>query len=95
MNMTNLREGNGFVNREDLFRRMAFARPAPEDHYRFFKVPNSDFSVLSTAEYNPLFRIYTGNEELYGFIRDMAEDVAKQLGCEFKAAQWRPNDDPS
>ena len=95
MDMTNIESGNGFFSRESLFNRMLRFRPHnnSNDYYIMAKIEGSDFSQIGIMAYGealmPLFKIYTGNEELYAYIQSAFHEVAKDLDCKAKSYKWK------
>jgi len=96
MNMTNLKSGNGYVDRDSMFHRMLRFRPPAGDHFIMAKIRGSDFSHIGILAYGevvmPLFKIYTGNEELYAYIQGLFHEIAKDIACEAKSYKWKEND---
>jgi len=93
MDLSLLKDANGFVTRLDLFNRMvAFHWLANDDYCLFCQVPGTYFSVIGvqsgTGWFHP-FKIYTGNSDLYNYIRDLFHDVAKQLNFNAESEDWR------
>lgn len=93
MDLTNLKEGNGFVTKENLFNRMVRLRPPTDDYFIMAKIKGSDFSQIGVMAYGaavmPLFKIFTGNEEVYTYIQGMFHEVAKELACKAKSYKWK------
>lgn len=92
MDFANLKAGNGFINQQDVFNRLAdFRYPDASLILRRCE----DFSIVSVIidnEAYPLFRVYTGNRNLYLYIRDMVREVANQLESDFEADEWKKNE---
>ena len=101
MDLTNIKNGIGFVDRDLLFYRMSHSTPPEDEAWYFKRLPDRDFSELSIsyAYYDAkngkemsvcykLFQIYTGNCELYLHICSLLEDIAKQFERGFEADEW-------
>lgn len=102
MDLTNIKNGIGFVDRDLLFYRMSHSTPPEGEAWYFNQLPDRDFSELyiSYAYYDAkngkemgvcykLFQIYTGNRELYLHICSLLEDIARQFERGFKADEFK------
>lgn len=93
MDMTNLKNENGFVTVHDLIFRMHRFRPPKGDYYAMRQAIRGSFAEVGVMAYDKemlvLFKIYAGNEELYNYIKELFERAAKGLGYPCKAQPWR------
>ena len=94
--MSQLQSGNGFVNDQDFFFRMARFRPAKNDYYILQRLPGRLFSEVGIMVYSfyggavqPLFKVYTGTEDVYNDVKAMFHRVAEGLGEEAKSKEWK------
>lgn len=92
MDFTNLENDSGYVIKQDVFNKLALYHINPDDHYRITKLKDSGFSevkaMCDSRVIFPLFKIYTGNKELYQFVCKLVEDVAKQFERNTKADNY-------
>lgn len=92
MELTNVKNGTGFVTRDDLFNRLARTRSSAGLRYEVARVRDSIFSqvtlVLTGGRAHPLFKIMTATEELYGIVCDNIRDIAAGFHCGFEADNW-------
>jgi hypothetical protein len=93
MDMTNLKNGNGFVTKQDLFLRMARFKPPTGDYYSMRQIKGRDFSEVGVMAYGaammPLFKIYTGNRELYEYITRLVVSIATEMGYECRVKPYQ------
>lgn len=96
MDMTNIKDGNGFIHQGDLLMRMHRSRPVKGDPYVLRRLPGRVFSqvgIMAMGKYlKPMFLIYTGNKELYEFVREKFEATASALGYKSQADDWKDED---
>jgi len=93
MDFTNLKADNGFIRQQDVFNRLASFR-CPDDE--FFVIRRfGAFSSVGVSYQNEMctfFKVYTGNRDLYLYIRDMIQNTADQLESRFQADQWEEDE---
>lgn len=92
MDFTNLKEGKGYVTRDEIHARLyhlelpegeAFFMRRSEDHPLF-----SDVGFTYKGSYLSIFQVFTGHRDLYYFILDMFFDVVEELNLPMKAEEW-------
>ena len=88
MDLTNLKNGIGFVTEQEIFDRLRFFMPPDEENYfiesnEYCYVKNGRYSVVGTCwhgERKKLFCIYSGTPELYTLICEMVKKAAEKIG---------------
>jgi hypothetical protein len=92
MDFTNLKAGNGFINQQDVFNRLVDFR-YPDASLVLLRCGDfSSVGVIIDDKTYPLFRVYTGNRDLYLYIRDMVKETAEKLQSRFEADEWKKNE---
>jgi len=96
MDFTNLKEGKGYVTRDEIHVRLyrfdlpedeAFFMRQSEDHPLF-----SDFGATYKGSDLLFFQVFTGNRDLYYLIRDWFVDAVKELDLPSKVEEWNQDE---
>ena len=92
MNLNNIKENNGFVTQQDLAARMWKFKPPAGDYFKLDR-SKGDFSVVGVVAYDvemmPLFKIYTGNRDLYLYIQEMFHKIAESWNVPARSDEWK------
>lgn len=102
MNLSNVKNGKGFVTQDELRGRMCHFRPPTGEAYFIHRL-NGDFSQIGItyakndvdeAAYR-LFKIFTGNRELYVYICDLIRAIAEEFYAEVICDLWSEDESDS
>ena len=88
MNLTNLKNGIGFVVQQEIFDRLR--RFTPPDKESYF-VKQGRYSVVGVSWYGvkkKLFCIYSGDQELYNLICEMVKESVEKIGYPVNIEEW-------
>jgi len=87
MDFKNINAENIFVTKGDLLKRMYRHQPFQGGFYVFKR--DTEYFAKVVVEGKTLFRIYAANRDLYLYIRDLVDEVARALECDFRAEDWK------
>ena len=92
MKLTNLNNGVGFINFDDIMARMAKRTPPEEDHYIFRQLEGRIFSEVAVKCYDKEFRIFlvcTHRKPVYEFVRSIFHAVAASFKLKAISKDWK------
>lgn len=94
MDLTNIKNENGYVDPGRMLMRMHRFNAPREDAFYLRKKPDRVFAQIGVIPRNykdafmPLFEVYAGNEQLFEYIRQVFIQASNQLGYRYESDEW-------
>ncbi len=91
MNLSNIKNGIGYVTVDDIFDRLKFFSPPDEEYYFIKRISGRKYSIIGLSYYGgdkTLFRIFTGSKDLYALICKMSMEAATRMDRQIEIEEW-------
>ena len=84
MDLSNIKNGVGFVTEQEILDRLRFFTPPDAENYYIDLGRYSEVGACWYGNKKKLFCIYSGNQDLYNLICEMIKCAAEKIGLGFK-----------